>query len=180
MTTDNVQINLKDIEMNLKHLIAGLALVTSGVSIQANAFDSLPVLNLETAQKIAAGCQAKAVKEGWRMSITVVDAGANPVYFERMNGAYIGSAELSRLKAVNSAGMQMPTSVLEEFSFGKDKKGGPAPGLANLPGFVTLAGGIPFNAGKDFLGAVGVSGGMPDQDAACAQAGIDAVKSLLK
>ena len=166
--------------MNLKHLITGLALVTYGASIQANAFDSLPILNLETAQKIAAGCQAKALKEGWKMSVTVVDAGANPVYFERMNGAYIASAELSRLKAVNSAGMQLPTSLLEDFSFGKDKKGGPAPGLANLPGFVTLGGGIPFSAGKDFLGAIGVSGGMPDQDAACAQAGIDAVKSLLK
>lgn len=180
MTSINVQTNLKDIEMSLKHLIAGLALVTSGISIQANAFDSLPVLNLETAQKIAAGCQAKAVKEGWKMSITVVDAGANPIYFQRMNGAYIASAELSRLKAINSAGMQIPTGVLEDFSFGKDKKGGPAPGLANLPGFVTLAGGIPFSAGKDFIGAVGVSGGMPDQDAACAQAGLDAVKTLLK
>jgi glc operon protein GlcG len=96
-----------------------------------------------------------------------------------MNGAYIASAELSKLKALNSAGMQLPTSALEEFSFGKDKKGGPAPGLANLPGFVTLGGGIPFSVGKEFLGAIGVSGGMPDQDAACAQAGIDAIQSLL-
>lgn len=166
--------------MSLKHLIAGLALATSGISLQANAFDSQPVLNLETAQKIAAGCQAKAVQEGWKMSVTIVDAGANPIYFQRMNGAYIASAELSRLKAINSASMQIPTAVLEDFSFGKDKKGGPAPGLANLPGFVTLAGGIPFSAGKDFIGAVGVSGGMPDQDAACAQAGLDAVKALLK
>lgn len=166
--------------MNSKHFLIGLSLAASSISFQAQAFDTQPVLNLETAQKIAAGCQAKAVKEGWRMSITIVDAGANTVYFERMNGAYIASAELSRLKALNSAGMQMPTSVLEDFAFGKDKKGGPAPGLATLPGFVTLGGGLPFNAGKDFLGAIGVSGGMPDQDAACAQAGIDAVKSLLK
>lgn len=166
--------------MYLKYLIAGMVFATSSISMQASAFESQPVLNLETAQKIAAGCQAKAAKEGWKMSVTIVDAGANPIYFERMNGAYLASAELSRLKAVNAAGMQLPTSVLEDFSFGKDKKGGPAPGLANLPGFVTLAGGIPLSTGKDFLGAVGVSGGMPDQDAACAQAGINAVKSLLK
>jgi glc operon protein GlcG len=166
-------------DMNPKHLFINLAFAAASVSFQAHAFETRPVLNLETAQKIAAGCQVKATKEGWKMSITIVDAGANPIYFQRMNGAYIASAELSKLKALNSAGMQLPTSALEEFSFGKDKKGGPAPGLANLPGFVTLGGGIPFRVGKEFLGAIGVSGGMPDQDAACAQAGIDAIQSLL-
>ncbi len=155
-------------------------LVALGLSTQAFALDTAPVLNLETAQKIAAGCQTKAAEKGWKMSITVVDAGANAIYFQRANGAYIASAELSRLKAENSAKMQLPTSVLEDFSFGKDKKGGPAPGLANLPGFVTLAGGIPLHAGKSFIGAVGVSGGLPNEDAECAQAGVDEVKSLLK
>ncbi len=166
--------------MKANTALAGFLLLTAGMSMQANAFESVPVLNLETAQKIAAGCQAKALEKGWKMSVTVVDSGANPIYFQRMNGAYIASAELSRLKAENSARMQLPTSMLEDFSFGKDKKGGPAPGLADLPGFVTLAGGIPFKTGNDFLGAIGVSGGMPNEDEACAQAGIDAVKSLLR
>jgi len=166
--------------MNMKNTLLHLALVMSGLSIQAQAFDSTAVLNLEAAQKIAAGCQAKAAEKGWKMSITVVDAGANPVYFQRMNGAYIASGELSRLKAENAAKMQLPTSVIEDFAYGKDKKGGPAPGLATLPGFVALPGGIPFKTSKDFLGAVGVSGGMPNEDAECAQAGLDAIKSLLK
>lgn len=166
--------------MNIKLGFTGLAIFISALSFQASAFETTQVLNLDTAQKIAAGCQAKALKEGWKMSVTVVDAGANPIYFQRMDGAYLASSDLSRLKAENSAKMQLPTSVLEEFSFGKDKKGGPAPGLANLPGFVTLAGGIPLSSGKSFLGAVGVSGGMPNQDEACAQAGIEAVKGLLK
>jgi len=166
--------------MKTKNLLVNLAIAVSTVSMQANAFETTAVLNLETAQKIAAGCQAKAAEKGWKMSITIVDAGANPVYFQRMNGAYVASAELSKLKAENSAKMQMPTSLFEEFAFGKDKKGGPAPGLAELPGFVTLGGGIPFKTSKDFLGAIGVSGGMPNEDAECAQAGIDAVKSLLK
>lgn len=166
--------------MKLQNLLAGMAAMTLGISSQASAFDTQQVLNLETAQKIAAGCQAKADEKGWKMSITIVDSGANPIYFERMNGAYIASAELSRLKAENSAKMQAPTSVLEDFAFGKDKKGGPAPGLANLPGFVTLAGGIPLKTSKAFLGAVGVSGGMPNEDEACAQAGIEAIKPLLQ
>lgn len=166
--------------MNIKFGLTSLAILVSGFSVQANAFETTQILNLETAQKIAAGCQAKALKEGWKMSVTVVDAGANPIYFQRMDGAYLASSELSRLKAENAAKMQLPTSILEDFSFGKDKKGGLAPGLAHLPGFVTLAGGIPLSTGKSFLGAVGVSGGMPNQDEACAQAGIEAIKPLLK
>jgi uncharacterized protein GlcG (DUF336 family) len=166
--------------MKAKIALTALALFASGISMQASAFETAPVLNLETAQKIAAGCQAKATEKGWKMSVTVVDSGANPIFFQRMNGAYISSADLSKLKAENAAKMQLPTSMIEDFSFGKDKKGGPAPGLADLPGFVALAGGIPFKAGNDFLGAIGVSGGMPNEDEACAQAGLDAVKSLLK
>jgi uncharacterized protein GlcG (DUF336 family) len=166
--------------MKTKNLLVSLSVAMLALSMQANAFETTAVLNLETAQKMAAGCQTKALEKGWKMSITIVDAGANPVYFQRMDGAYIASAEISKLKAENSAKMQMPTSLFEEFAFGKDKKGGLAPGLAELPGFVTLGGGIPFKTSKDFLGAIGVSGGYPHEDAECAQAGIDAVKSLLK
>jgi glc operon protein GlcG len=166
--------------MKPNNLLMSLAVTLSLISVQAKAFNTTAVINLETAQKMAAGCQIKAIEKGWKMSITIVDAGANPVYFQRMDGAYIASAELSKLKAENSAKMQMPTSLFEEFAYGKDKKGGLAPGLAELPGFVTLGGGIPFKTSKDFLGAIGVSGGYPNEDAECAQAGIDAVKSLLK
>ncbi len=166
--------------MKTNIILMSLALAASASSFQANAFDSHAVINLETAQKIAAGCQAEALKKGWKMSVAVVDAGANPIYFQRMDGAYIASGEIASLKAQNSAKMQLPTSVLEDISFGKDKKGGPAPGLALIPGFITLAGGFPIKTSKDFLGAVGVSGGMPNEDEACAQAGLDAVKSLLK
>lgn len=144
------------------------------------ASDLNSAINLEIAQKMAAGCQAEAQKQGWKMSVTVVDAGANPIYFQRMDGTYIASTEIATLKAENSAKMQMPTSAFEEFAFGKDKKGGPAPGLANLPGFVTIAGGLPIISSRGFLGAIGVSGGFPNQDEACAQAGIDSIKSYLK
>lgn len=161
------------------YMLAASAVALLG-SVSINAAELTNGLNLELAQKIADGCQAEAQKHGWKMSVTVVDAGANAVYFQRMDGAYIASADISKLKAENSAKMQLPTSALEEFSFGKDKKGGPAPGLANLPGFVTMAGGLPITSSKAFLGAVGVSGGFPHEDEACAKAGLEAVKSSMK
>jgi glc operon protein GlcG len=160
--------------------ILAFSFLTLLMSLKASSAELNTGINLELAQKIAAGCQTEALKHGWKMSVTVVDAGANQVYFQRMDGAYIASADIAKLKAENSAKMQLPTSAFEEFAFGKDKKGGPAPGLANLPGFVTIAGGLPIKSSKAFLGAVGVSGGFPNEDEACAQAGLDAVKTYLK
>ena len=48
------------------------------------------------------------------------------------------------------------------------------PGFADAPHVVTVPGGIPvFSAdGQQFIGAVGVSGEAPTDDAACAEAGV--------
>ena len=54
------------------------------------------------------------------------------------------------------------------------------PGLALAPGVITIAGGLPIKVGEVLVGAIGVSGSMPDNDETCAQAGLDAVKDLLK
>ena len=50
------------------------------------------------------------------------------------------------------------------------------PGFGNAPHVVAVPGGIPvFSAeGKQFIGAVGVSGEAPVDDAACAEAGVKA------
>ena len=50
------------------------------------------------------------------------------------------------------------------------------PGFGTAPRVVTVPGGLPvFSAdGKTFIGAVGVSGEAPTDDAACAEAGVKA------
>lgn len=156
-------------------LLAGLCF--SGA---AQALERKPVLSLEAARKISEGCIAKANQMGWKMNVAVVDAGANEVLFERMDGAVIGSIEHAQLKSVNSAKMGASTRLFGEMAFGKDNKGGPLPGVVALPGFVTFAGGLPIKAGETVIGAVGISGSHPDHDEICAQAGLDAAKHLLK
>jgi uncharacterized protein GlcG (DUF336 family) len=42
-----------------------------------------------------------------------------------------------------------------------------------------LAGGIPIRVGPDLLGAIAVGGGTPEQDAPCAQAGLDKIQYAL-
>ena len=135
---------------------------------------------MEAAQRIAEGCRAKAVEMSWKMNVAVVDAGANPILFERMDGAPLGSVEHAQLKSVQSAKMGASTRYFGELTWGKDNRGGELPGLATLPGFVTFAGGLPIMAGEALVGGVGVSGSMPDHDEVCAQAGLDAAKPLLR
>jgi glc operon protein GlcG len=146
----------------------------------ALALDTMPVLSLELAKKMADACITKAQAEGWKMNITVVDSGANLLVFNRMIGAYLGSGKISRHKAETSANFPVPSRFMEQLAYGKDHKGGDLPGIANVPGIIAFAGGLPIMAGRAHIGGIGVSGGTADQDELCAQAGLDAVKDDLK
>jgi|SRR5262245_23619401 uncharacterized protein GlcG (DUF336 family) len=146
----------------------------------AHALDKVPVLSLDVARKIAAGCEAKAKEMKWKMNTAVVDSGANLIVFERMNGAFLGSVDIALHKAETSAKFPFPTRMVEEIAYGKDKKGGGLPGLAHVPGIVAFAGGLPIVVGGVHVGGVGVSGGTADEDELCAKAGLDAAKDMLQ
>ena len=74
-----------------------------------------------------------------------------------------------------------PTRGIEQLAYGKDLKGGQLPGIAQVPGIIAFAGGLPImTADKVHVGGIGVSGGTADQDEECAQAGLDAVKDALE
>jgi len=156
-------------------------LLAVGLSQQAAALDKTSMLSLDLARKMAAGCEAKAKEMSWKMNISIVDSGPNQIFFERMDGAYLGSGDIARHKAETSARFPFPTRGVEQLAYGKDLKGGALPGLALVPGIVAFAGGLPvMTEDKAHIGAIGVSGGTADQDETCAQAGIDAVKDALK
>jgi glc operon protein GlcG len=158
-------------------LAAALAVLCS----PAWALDKTPVLSLELAKKMGAGCEAKAKEMNWKMNISVVDSGANEVYFERMDGAYLGSVDIARHKAETSAKFPFPTRAIEQLAYGKDLKGGMVPGIALVPGIIAFAGGLPvMSADNTHIGGIGVSGGTADQDEQCAQAGLDAAKESLR
>ena len=138
-------------------------------------------VDLETAKKMAEACEAKAVQEGWKMNVAVVDAGADLVLFQRMDGAFLGSVTIAQMKAQSSAMFPFPTRGLGEIAFGKDGEPGGTPGLAFVPGLAAFPGGLPVKtADGAHIGAIGVSGGTGDQDEACAQAALDAVADQLK
>ncbi len=164
-------------------VICSAAMATAlvvGLSPLALALDKAPTLSMDVARKMAAGCEAKAKEMSWKMNISVVDSGANEIFFERMDGAFLGSGQIARQKAETSAHFPFPTRFVAELAYGKDMKGGMLPGIAEVSGIIAFAGGLPIMADNAQVGAIGVSGGTADQDELCAQAGIDAVKDALK
>ena len=157
--------------------IAGLFLGSSA----ATALETKPMLSFDLARKMAAACEAKAKQEKWLMNIAVVDDGANLVYFEHMDGAFKGSIYIAQHKAMTSANFPVATRMLGELAFGKEGKPATVPGIADVPGVIAFAGGLPImTANKVHIGGIGVSGGTSDQDEDCARAGIDAVQDDLK
>jgi glc operon protein GlcG len=158
-------------------LLGGLSLFGSA----AIAIETKPTITLDLAKKMAAGCEAKAKQENWKMNIAVVNDGTKLVYFEHMDGSFLGSIDISQQKAITSAEFPDPTRFMGELAFGKEGKPGELPGIANVPGIIAFPGGLPIMTGsKAQIGGIGVSGGTADEDEACAKAALEAVADDLK
>ena len=59
-------------------------------------------ITLTQAEKVIAAAKKKATELDTKMNICVVDGGANQVAFVRMDGAWLGSADIALKKANNT------------------------------------------------------------------------------
>ena len=123
------------------------------------------VISLEAAKKIVAGAEAEARKNGWSVSIAVVDAAGNLIAFERMDDATLPSLLLSQAKARTAARYRRPTKALDSAL-----TAGRTAYLA-FPDLTPVEGGVPIVVAGRVIGGVGVSGATSAQDAQMAQAG---------
>ena len=127
-------------------------------------------VNLEAARKIIAAAEKKAAALGQPMNVAVVDCGGNLVSHVRMDGAWIGSINISMNKAFTSRAFDISTKDLSQHSQPTQQFYGIH--NSNDCRIMIFAGGIPLKdeSGK-VVGAIGVSGGSGDQDHAVAEAG---------
>lgn len=132
-------------------------------------------LTIEAAQRIITGGFAKARAEGFRpMAVIVLDAGGHPVAFGREDGAAPGRFGMAQGKAYGTAMLQLGGRRQAELAQAFPALMGAANGVFS-GAFVPAPGGVVLrDAAGAVLGAVGVSGGMPEEDAAVAIAGIAA------
>lgn len=133
------------------------------------------MINLKEARRIIAAAEAKAQEIGQPMNIAVVDAGGNLVSHVRMDGAWIGSIDVSINKAFTARAFDISTADLaKESQPGKQFYGIQG---SNHGRIMIFAGGIPFRHDGKVVGAIGVSGGSGIQDQAVAAAGASAFES---
>jgi len=130
-------------------------------------------LTLEAAEQIVAAARKKAVQLNTKMDIAVVDAGGNLKAFVRMDGAWLGSIDISVRKARTARCFDMNTGEIGKLS----QPGGPLFGIEHSNGgLITFPGGVPLRGGKgEIVGAIGVSGSTVENDHTVALAGAEAL-----
>jgi len=136
-----------------------LALATT-----ATAQTARPALDYASAAKIRETCLDWATKNGKKMTVAVMDSHGMLVAYAHMDGASYQAGEMARWKATAASRFGKATGDLAKLN--------PA---SNVPNVATIAGGVAIYTPSGIaLGGVGVSGGRPDEDVACATGGVTA------
>lgn len=130
-------------------------------------------ITLVQAEKAIVAAKEKSTEINTKMNIAVVDEGANLVTFGRMDGAWLGSLDISIKKAKTARFFDMNTGVIGELSQ-------PGQSLFNIEhsnnGLITFPGGVPIkNESGEIIGAIGVSGSSVENDHTVAEAGASAI-----
>jgi uncharacterized protein GlcG (DUF336 family) len=159
--------------MMIRSAIAA-ATVMVFVSMSAFAADSSKLvlpgdITLAQAEKVVDAAKAKAKEQGTLMNIAVIDAGGNLKAFARMDGAFLGSIDISMKKAKTARYFNMSSKELGDLA----QPGKPLYGIeATNDGLAIFGGGeLIRDKSGTIIGAVGVSGSSVEDDMAVAKAG---------
>ncbi|MFK7764331.1 MAG: heme-binding protein [Roseobacter sp.] len=128
-------------------------------------------LNYSAATCLVAAAIEHAQANGLSIAVAVLDTGGHVVASGRMDGVPAPILEFATDKAFTSTlgrtslayGMRMAEEKSLELGFTTRNR------------LLTWEGGLPIRHAGKMTGAIGVSGAAPHEDAACAQAGIDAL-----
>ncbi|UNK45318.1 GlcG/HbpS family heme-binding protein [Arthrobacter sulfonylureivorans] len=133
----------------------------------------MDTVTLEDARRVIAAAEAKAAEIGQPMNIAVADAGGNLVSHVRMDGAWLGSIDISINKAFTSRAFDIQTKDLGDNA----QPGNQFYGIhaSNHGRIMIFAGGLPLSRDGQVVGSIGVSGGSGEQDQSVAEAGAAAL-----
>ena len=162
-------------------MLAALFAAGASHAQQPNPLDAVPEkipfgvpygapISLDRADAVLAAALAEAKSKGWPLVCAVVDSGAALVSFKRMDGAQLGSIDVSQHKARAAAKYRRETKAFEAGIQGGFTY------LLTLDDLIGSRGGIPLVDGGKIIGAIGCSGGTGSQDEVVAKAGVAALK----
>jgi len=159
------------------------AALAFGSALKAESLPQRSYLPQTLAQEMVTACLAHQSQTGYApINVFVVDTGGVVLAAAKQDGACLACNGVAEAKAVNSATTGFTTRMIADLSFGPGRDGVDAylPGAPFVPGNVAFAGGLPvMDAEGQLIGGIGVSGALPDEDEACAQAGLDQIASFL-
>lgn len=114
---------------------------------------------------------AEARRNGWEVTIAIVDAGGHLLLLARMDNASPSSVETAVGKARTAAFIGFPSKLVEMMVSDR-------PALLSVDR-VAVEGGVPILFNGQKLGGVGVSGVQSAQDAQVAEAAVSAISAVL-
>lgn len=129
-----------------------------------------PVLTLDDAKNMMAACEAEAIKNGWAVTIAIVDEAGYLLNLVRLDGTGPMTAEVALGKARTAALTRRPSQFWEERV--KER-----PSFLKFPEILPITGGVPVMVGNDCVGAIGVSGVQSHQDEQIALAGAKVIQA---
>ncbi|WP_460415668.1 heme-binding protein [Pseudomonas sp. microsymbiont 2] len=126
---------------------------------------SKSVLDQQDITRLLDAARQRALAEQWAVTIAVVDDGGHPLALERMDGCAPASAYIALEKARSAALGRRETRDYEQMV------NGGRTAFVTAPLLTSLEGGVPLRVDGQVIGAIGVSGVRPEQDAQVAKAG---------
>ena len=156
-------------------VVAGATLIGTSVSwadtLQTHRIPA--VLALEAVGEAVAAC----AKQGYRETVTVLDADGATIATLRGDGAGINTLDSAHEKAYTSVSFKSDTLALAERAKGEDSI---AP-LAKLPHVMFFGGGVVVKLNDEIIGSIGAAGAPGAKlDDACARAGLEKIRDRLK
>ncbi|WJR76146.1 heme-binding protein [Bradyrhizobium sp. NP1] len=133
-------------------------------------------VSMTMAMAIMQGALDQCTRDGYKVSVVIVDKGGNVAASVRGDGTGPHTMDFARMKAY-TARTRNQTSLatmkqMEDPAFAF---------LRQIPNVVGVGGGVPLKAGNEVIGGVGVSGAPGgEKDEVCANAGIAKVADALK
>jgi uncharacterized protein GlcG (DUF336 family) len=126
-----------------------------------------PPISLGDAKKVVEAAERYSEAEGLAVIIAVVDSAAQLVALHRLDHAQFGSIEVAISKAETAVKFKRRTRDFESSL----AEGGLGLRLLAIQGATPIDGGLPLLREGRIIGAIGVAGMLPRQDAAVAAAG---------
>lgn len=133
----------------------------------------MPISQLQ-ARSIISAAQDHARTLGITVTVAVVDEGGLLKALDRMDGAPPLSAQIAEAKAQGAAVWHRDGHVLADVAQERPAFVSAVSQMTRLP-LVAGAGSIVIRHEGIVVGAVGISGGKPEEDRACCEAGIGAL-----